>query len=178
MAFISKLASFFNRKSKGELGNLAGAWQKSLDKAESDLTELELQYVIDTATGEWLEEWGSWFEVSRKQNETDVDYRKRIKLKMLRAKSTIPALVAGVKEAMGEDTIVVPYETYKDLFIHNMSPLSGTHRLQDAQYTRLAVVVLKINKKLTPEADLLLRSIKGAGIRLIIEYVPDLKPQP
>src|SRR5690606_4570014 len=102
-----------------------------LEKASKDsmLTKDELS--ILTATGEYLDEWGSWFGIRRTDGEDDEQYRRRMLSVMSNPKSTIPAIEGTIRRYFNNpDMYVKVYEPHKNIKIFNISTFSGPDKFQ------------------------------------------------
>jgi hypothetical protein len=168
MGILNRLSSIFTKEPNSEIGYLTGSIDNSISQVLDTMTDMELQSVIPSATGEWLDLWGNRFGVPREAGESDDSYRNRVLSAVTNQKGTIPALIDAVKRALGDDTEVRVEETYQDLRIFNVSTFSGTGKFQDSDTVRLGVVKIFINK---PENEKLREEIwktKASGVKVII----------
>jgi hypothetical protein len=137
---------------------------------DADLMKKELS-IVDSE-GEWLDEWGTWFGVSRLTNsETDESYLSRM-LAVIEDKVTIPAIISGVKKVLGDNTIIKIYEPYHEIRYFNVSTFSGEGRYQDGDYYRIGVIDVIINKPVTDDLVTFINLIKGAGVSVKFTYKP------
>lgn len=169
MGILKRLTTIFTKNQQSEVGYLTDSIDNSISNVVDTMTDMEIQSVISSSTGEWLDLWGGRFGVTRDTGEQDIPYRVRILAEVTNQKGTIPALIAAVKRALGNDTIVRVEETYEDLRIFNVSTYSGTGKYQDSDTVRLGVVRIFINK---PENEKLREEIyktRSSGTRVIIE---------
>lgn len=143
---------------------------KALDEAGKDAEEIKKEMSITTATGEWLDIWGSWFGVSRIPGESDESLRERILDALRDEKLTIPAIIDRIKKLLGYDTNVSVYEPFNDVRIFNRSTFSGVGRFQDGQYYRIGVVDIILDKPVTEELIYFLNLIKSAGVKLVFTH--------
>lgn len=171
MNLLKKLPSIFTKKEGSEVFYLTKAIDNETNKVINHISVMELQSVLLTSTGQWLNMWGDKFGIGRKLNESDTLYRKRIMDSVTALKGTIPALIAAVKRALGEDTIVLVKQTYEDLRIFNVSTFSGTGKFQDSDTVRLGVVILQINKEPNDRLREEIYRSKSMGTRVIIEVI-------
>jgi hypothetical protein len=168
MGILSRLTAIFTKKSESEVGYLSDAIDNSISSVIDTMTDMEIQSVILSSTGEWLDLWGFRFGVERESGELDAPYRDRILGEVTNQKGTIPALIEAVKRALGDDAYIRHEETYEDLRIFNVSTYSGTGKYQDSDTVRLGVVKIFINK---PENEKLREEIwktRASGTRVII----------
>lgn len=175
MSILNKLASFFNRRDKGDLKLFTEVVDGKLKVAGDDISLLELEYNLRTATGEWLDEWGSWFGVYRGMDEDDDSYRYRILTSLARATGTIPAILASVLEyyevTYGKDkynkediTILEPYTLLKKF--SECGDFSGIHRYPDGTFYRHHTLEITIPESVTPELREMVEKTKAAGIKV------------
>ena len=169
MGLLSKMISYFTKQSQTETAYLAGTLDNALNAVIDQMSDMELQSVITSSTGEWLDSWGTKFGVPRESGETDLSYRPRILASVTTKKATIPALIEAVKRALGDDTVVTIEETHQDLRIWNVSTFSGTGKYQDADTVRLGVLKIIINKQPNERLAEEIWKTKATGIRVIIE---------
>ncbi|WIT25828.1 hypothetical protein [Bacillus phage SPO1L1] len=176
MRIIDRLHQVFNRRSTGDLKHVTDALDHSLNGLSEDLKNLDLQYVIKTATGDWLDEWGSWFNVSRGAEETDEDYRKRILAVVTKPKNTIPALLDAIKSYYNYDPNlkVWIYEPYVNIRRFSISEFSGPDRFTDGSYYRRNIVDIHLNRSIDPMLIKILLKLKSAGVRLYFTFVDEI----
>mgnify|MGYP001080287604 CR=1 FL=1 len=176
MKIIDRLHQIFNRRSTAELKHVTDAMDNSFDTLTEDLRNLDLQYVITTATGDWLDEWGSWFNVSRKANESDADYRKRILAVVTKPKNTIPALLDAIRSYYDYDPNlkVWIYEPYENIRRFSISDFSGPDKFTDDKYYRRNIVDIHLNRSIDPALIKILLKLKSAGVGLYFTFVTEL----
>ena len=152
-----------------------------LTDMESDLGLMLQELCISTATGTWLNEWGSWFGVRRKNRESDEDYSARIITSIKAPKSTLSALKDNAVNFLNSHYVDANYsesdikviEPYK--FINAMShrgTLSGMHRFPDGNYWRRNIVEISIPEEVTQEFIEMIDSIKAAGVQVLYSVEP------
>ncbi len=176
---LNKLSSIFNRRSTGELKIVTGAIDSVISTADSDLVLLQLQYIIGTSTGEWLDEWGSWFGCTRNVDEADLDYSARILATATQPKSTIPAIVDSVNNTAGytgSDTKA--FEPHTLVAKHNVSQFSGNHRYQDGTYWKWNVVEIQTPFVVSDATKKLIDSVKAGGTKVFYSIKVDLEMPP
>ncbi|WCS68514.1 hypothetical protein Goe16_01000 [Bacillus phage vB_BsuM-Goe16] len=176
MKIIDRLHQIFNRRSVGDLKHVTDALDQSLNRLSDDLKNLDLQYVIKTATGDWLDEWGSWFNVNRGSNETDEEYRKRILAVVTKPKNTIPALLDAIKSYYNydPDLKVWIYEPYVNVRRFSISDFSGPDKFTDGYYYRRNIVDIHLNRSIDPMLIKILLKLKSAGVRLYFTFVDEI----
>jgi hypothetical protein len=102
--------------------------------------EALLQMAANTASGEWVDEHGSFYAVGRNNGESDAAYAARIVAEVGRARGTNVAISDGVRRATGADRVdVIDYATETvaaggtksfglfevEVFVDVNAPLSG-----------------------------------------------------
>jgi hypothetical protein len=78
MNLLRRLSNVFTKDPNSALGQLLGAVGRELDAVDPSQTHLDQQFTMATATGDWLDLHGKDFGISRRENETDANYRKRM----------------------------------------------------------------------------------------------------
>ena len=166
------LNSVFKREGANEDHNaVITGITKALETVDKDTDQMKNELQIPTATDSWLDEWGSWFGINRISGEADEPYRARI-LDVLADKVTIPAIIAGVKKVLGDNTIVKVYEPFVDVRIFNRSTFSGKGKYQNKDYYRIGVIDIILNKPITVELIKYVNLIKAGGISVKFTYRP------
>lgn len=188
MSIINKLASFFNRRDKGDLKLFTEVIDDKLMTVSEDISLLELEYNLRTASGKWLDEWGSWFGVYRGMDECDDDYRYRILTSLARATGTIPAIISSVLEYYDveygstqpnkytEDDITVlePYTLLKKF--SECGDFSGIHRYPDGEFYRHHTLEISLPESVTPELREMVEKTKAAGIKVYYKVSESTRP--
>ena len=174
MKLLDKLHNIFNRRSTKELKHITGAVGNSLEIARQDIFLLDLEYIIGTSTGEWLDEWGSWFGISRYLNEYDSSYSSRILAVATKPKDTIPALIETVNTQLDTAGTKV-FEPHVRIARHNVSKFSGINVYQDGVYWRWNVADILIPGNLTDSLRTTINDVKAAGVRIFYTANLELK---
>lgn len=148
------------------------AIQKVYTESEADIRESKKQSFLDTATGSFLDVWGNFIGIPRKEGQSNEDYRDYLKDWITAKKGTIEGIVDGIHRDLGKDIDVSIYEPWRNIFYTNKSLLDGTDYLQ-GDYYQYAVIDIKINKNI-PEEELrkVIGRYKSAGVILYITYSP------
>lgn len=162
---LSKLHRIFNKRSTGELKAVTGAISDSLDTVSQDISLLDLQYIIQTSTGEWLDEYGSWFGISRSLNESDELFRQRMLAVATKPKNTIPALTSAIDTQM-QGTGTTIFQPFTRVARHNVFKYSGVDRYMDGIYYRWNTIDIIMPYNLTEDLRKTVESIKAGGIKV------------
>lgn len=143
--------------------------------AKGDLNKMRLEMCLSTATGYWLDYWGDYFAIYRKNQEADAHYSKRIIDSVIQPKSTIPAIKDNVVDHLNsekgtnytrEDVIIK--EPWRELAKYSdKGSLSGTMRFHSPDYYSHAVIDISIPEGVTPDLVDLVKSVKAAGVKVL-----------
>lgn len=155
---------FLNEENKAVLGVIDDVLNTA--KIDIDLSKLEL--VINSSTGVWLDEWGSWFGVSRLEGESDSSYRSRIIAVIGSAKNTIPALIATVRSYINDpNSKIIIYEPYHDIKRFNISEFSGKDKFQSDDYYRSGIIDIRVpNYSIDESLRKAISQVRSAGIKV------------
>lgn len=143
--------------------------------AKGDIDLMRAELCIKTAHGIWLDYWGEFFGVYRKNEEGDFEYSRRIIASIIQPKSTIPAIKDNIvtylnttykKQYTREDINI--YEPWVDVgkYSHN-AVLSNSARFFSQDYWTHAVMVISVPEDITGELIDLVNAVKAAGVKVI-----------
>lgn len=142
---------------------------------QGDIDLMRLEMCLSTATGYWLDYWGSFFSVNRKFQESDDHYSKRIISTIIKPKTTIPSIKEHLVEFLNEkhnehytpEDIVVK-EPWRDLSKYShQGVLSSDSRFASEDYYCHAVLDISIPESITEDVVELVKSIKAAGVQVV-----------
>ncbi|ACO37053.1 hypothetical protein lb338_phage_132 [Lactobacillus phage Lb338-1] len=140
----------------------------SLSDAESDTLSKKIQLIFETATGDYLDEYGKWFGVSRYPNEDDNDYRERIKYYLLIPRSTVQGIIEGIQYYLNDTKAQISvYEPWKNIFYLNKSNLNGDDHLPGFYY-RYAVINVSIDRPMSQAIYDAIQAFKPAGVKFYV----------
>ncbi|AGK87004.1 baseplate protein [Bacillus phage SIOphi] len=143
-----------------------------LTNTEEATIQSKLMLSLDTATGEWLDRYGSLFGVIRRDKEEDDVYRQRIINYVLLKRGTIPALLDAIREFLNDYVSYIEiYEPYTNIFYLNKSKLDGVDHIQGKYYTT-AVIDIKFSKPFPPDIMDIINEFKPAGVTVLLTYRP------
>lgn len=147
-----------------------------LEKASKDSMLVKDELSILTATGEYLDEWGSWFGIRRADGEEDEQYRRRMLSVMSNPKSTIPAIEETIRSYFNNpDMYVKVYEPHKNIKIFNISTFSGPDKFQSGDYWRHSVIDIHLKDVFIDEhLKSSIKDVKSAGIGVYYTITPVL----
>ena len=172
MNFWKNLHPLLRRDNKNDYGSanyaVLSALADSLSDAEQDTVAKRAQLILETATGAYLDEWGTWFGVTRRTDEDDNTYRERIKFYLLIPRSTIEGLITGIRYYLEDnDAKISVYEPWKNIFYTNKSKLNGPDHLQGFYY-RFAVIDVRIDRPMSKAIYDAIMAFKPAGVKFYV----------
>lgn len=145
-----------------------------------DLAKLEM--ALSTATGDWLDFWGTVFGVYRIHLEEDDEYRERIIEEVIAPKSTIPALkratsryLKAYKRQIIDSTDIRIFEPWTQLIkFDERGKLDDSGRIISYDYWNYAVIDISLPdiSLVTPDLIKYLNRIKAAGVRIVFSLSP------
>ena len=144
--------------------SVLNALNYELTQAEQETIASKIQSSLESATGEYLDTWGDWFGVYRKDGWDDDYYRGRIIRYLLLKRSTIPAIIDALIDFLEDnDAHIEIYEPWKNIFYTNKSKLNGEDHLM-GYYYRFAIIDISIDRSFPPEIIEVIRAFKPAGV--------------
>lgn len=148
-----------------------GALKGMIVTTEKELSENVKQIYLEKATGKFLDLYGKWVGVSRRDSEYDESYRGRIKSHITKQRGTISAIVDGIRDDLQDDAVPVSiYEPWRNIFILNSSLLNGPDKIM-GQFYRYAVIQVTIGKYVDIAVlKSLLLKYKAYGIKVFYVY--------
>lgn len=122
---INRLSNIFTKDPNSNLGTIIGAVGQQLDAVDPVQTQLANQFAVSTATGSALDLNGKDFDVVRRLNESDTDYRNRILavVPIYTTGPTVSAISTIVQNFTGVSPIIVEYGP--DGFTMGVSPMGN-----------------------------------------------------
>ena len=144
---------------------------------EGDIDAMRLEICLSTATGKWLDLWGDYFGIARRDGELDEIYSKRIIAEIIEPKATLTALKKAAARWLNfaydenyDYNQIEAYEPWQDLMVTSQrGNLSIFARLPDSVYWTPALVDMAIPDASELSLDLImyLNTIKAAGVQLV-----------
>lgn len=171
MSFLKHLLPAWNRdvsnKTKTNDAILA-SFDKELTATEQEAIQSKIQSSLKTSGGEWLDTYGAWFGLPRKELEEDEDYRARIIRYVLVRKGTIPAIIVAIRDFLDDYTSHIEiYEPFNNVFMLNRSLLNGEDHLMGEYYT-FAVIDIKMTDSFPLGLVDIINEFKPAGVRVVL----------
>ena len=148
-----------------------------INSLETELTEVEKDTInskaessLKTATGEFLDTWGDWFNVVRREGEQDKEYRERIIKYFLLKRGTNNAIIDALRDYLNDyESEITIYEPFKDIFYTNKSDLNGKDHLM-GEYYRFAIIDITIGRRFPIDIIEIINQFKPAGVKFYLTY--------
>lgn len=146
------------------------ALDEVLKEFEQDTINSKIHSFLHSATGKFLDEWGTWFSVTRRDNESDSSYRTRIVRYIDMPRGTIRSIQLSIRRYLMDPTVGVKvYETYNNIFFTNKSKLNGPDKLM-GNYYRFAVIEVSVGTPFDEDLIDYLERFIPAGVKLYVNY--------
>ncbi|AYJ75732.1 putative baseplate protein 2 [Bacillus phage BSP18] len=175
MSFLKHLLPGWKRNIENKTtanGAILAAIDTELTSTEIDMINSKTLMSLDTATGKWLDQYGSLFGVLRKDQESDDDYRKRIISYVLLKRGTIPAIIDALRDYLQDySSYIEIYEPYTNVFILNHSKLNSKDHFLGEYYT-VAVIDIKFSRPFPADIMGVINEFKPAGVTVRLTYQP------
>ncbi|QZA69963.1 tail protein [Bacillus phage 043JT007] len=175
MSFLKHLLPGWKRNIENKTtanGAILAAIDTELTSTEVDMINSKTLMSLDTATGKWLDQYGSLFGVLRKDQESDDDYRKRIISYVLLKRGTIPAIIDALRDYLQDySSYIEIYEPYTNVFILNHSKLNSKDHFLGEYYT-VAVIDIKFSRPFPADIMDIINEFKPAGVTVRLTYQP------
>lgn len=144
-----------------------------LDTVESDTITSKKDSSLETATGDWLDEWGNWFGLPRKDGEEDEHYRARIIRYVLLKRGTIDAIKDALRDHFDDPEAKIDiYEPFRNIFYTNKSKLNGEDFLM-GEYYRFAIIDITLDRPYDDSIGEVIQKFKPAGVKWMITIRPN-----
>lgn len=175
MSFLRHLLPAWKRgiedKRKANAAILA-AIDKELKDSEQEAIKSKLLLSLNTATDEWLDQYGKIFGVLRTDAERDDKYRQRIINYVMLRRGTIPAIRDAIRAFLDDyDSYIEIYEPHTNVFTLNKSKLNGPDHFLGEYYT-VAVLDIRISRPFPSGLIDIINEFKPAGVTVRLTYRP------
>lgn len=153
---------------------ILNAIESVLNEVEEETIDARKQSSLKTASGKYLEVYGDWFGVRRRDGESDTRYRRRIVRYVDMPRGTNQSIILAVRRYLADPYVGVEiYEPYEDIFTLNKSKLNGSHGLMGHFY-RFAVIRVDIGRPFDDDLIDYLYRFTPSGVRVHVNYDPSL----
>ena len=144
-----------------------------MTQGDMDLARAEM--CLTTATGRWLDEWGSFFSVYRNTKEDDRRYCQRIIDSIIQPKSTVPAIKSSLASYLNSrynksytSSDISIREPWMELSRYShRGTLSSTAKFSSPGYYSHAIIDISIPEKVDHDTIVFVNSIKAAGVKVM-----------
>lgn len=145
-------------------------FNEELNTIEQDTIDSKIQSSLKTSTGKYLDIYGDWYGLVRKNKENDNDYRERIIEYVLLKRGTNNSIIDAIRRFLeDEDVYVDIYEPFKNIFYTNKSHLNGEDHLM-GDYYRFAIIDITIGKTFPLSIIEEINKFKPAGVKIYFTY--------
>lgn len=173
--FLKNLHPLLRRK-KNEYDNkdpnyaIIDMFSEELNSIERDALDSRIQSSLNTATGKYLDIYGDWYGLYRKDDEKDETYRDRILEYVLLKRGTNNSIIDAIRRFLEDEEIYVNvYEPFQNIFYTNKSHLNGEDHLM-GDYYRFAIIDITIGKRFPLEIIEEINKFKPAGVKVFFTY--------
>lgn len=173
--FLKNLHPLLRRK-KNEYDNkdpnyaIIDMFSEELNSIERDALDSRIQSSLNTATGKYLDIYGDWYGLYRKDDEKDETYRDRIIEYVLLKRGTNNSIIDAIRRFLEDEEIYVNvYEPFQNIFYTNKSHLNGEDHLM-GDYYRFAIIDITIGKRFPLEIIEEINKFKPAGVKVFFTY--------
>ena len=141
-----------------------------LEETESETVKSKIQSSLKYSTGEYLDTFGDWFGVYRKDDEDDEHYRQRIIDYVLLKRGTNNAIIEALRNYLEDyESKISIYEPYTNIFYTNKSMLNGKDHLMGFYY-RFAIIDITIGRPFPDSIVDIINAFKPAGVTFYLTY--------
>lgn len=123
------------------------ALNKPLTDAEQRILKSKTNVLLSKAPKEWLDYFGSYLGLHRKDKESDADYRKRLMEWVLVNKNDVNSIRNAISDFLeiSADRVFI-YEPYQDIFFYNhVKSLWNSFSFRPSTYYNYAIIDIKID---------------------------------
>lgn len=141
-----------------------------LEETESETIKSKIQSSLKYSTGEYLDTFGDWFGVYRKDDEDDEHYRQRIIDYVLLKRGTNNAIIEALRNYLEDyESKISIYEPYTNIFYTNKSMLNGKDHLMGFYY-RFAIIDITIGRPFPDSIIDIINAFKPSGVTFYLTY--------
>lgn len=154
--FINNLPPLLRRKKSADSDvtyAIIKALEEVLIQTEDNVVASKIHSFLHSAKGWSLDEWGNWFNIERKEKETDEQFRKRIVDKIKIPRGTNAAIKWGIRDYLDDFELPINItETWTKVFITDKHRLNSDYYLIGKKYN-IALFEVRILKDIKEIAD-------------------------
>ena len=153
-------------------GAVLHAVANSLAEAEQKVIADKPLQSLATATGAYLDYYGTWWGLARHKGEDDEHFRKRMEHYLLLPRGTRNAIINAIRYYLKDkDRYVDVFEPWTRIFTLDNSKLDGADHMQGAYY-RYGVIDVSLDVPIDENILRVIDAFRPVGIKVYSNYNP------
>jgi len=149
---------------------IIGAIDYTLSQVKDDTIMSKQESLLNEAEGPFLDYWGSWFGLNRKDGWSDDTYRAAIKSHVTHPRSTVEGIRQAIVNYFDLNmSDVYIYEPFRDIFRWNRGKWNSSYKLHSTYYDT-AVIDIQLGKNVPSSIQDLLNWFRMAGVLWVVSY--------
>ena len=149
---------------------IIGAIDYTLSQVKDDTIMSKQESLLNEAEGPFLDYWGSWFGLNRKDGWSDDTYRAAIKSHVTHPRSTIEGIRQAIVNYFDLNmSDVYIYEPFRDIFRWNRGKWNSSYKFHSTYYDT-AVIDIQVGKNVPSSIQDLLNWFRMAGVLWVVSY--------
>ena len=149
---------------------IIGAIDYTLSQVKDDTIMSKQESLLNEAEGPFLDYWGSWFGLNRKDGWSDDTYRAAIKSHVTHPRSTVEGIRQAIVNYFDLNmSDVYIYEPFRDIFRWNRGKWNSDYKLHSTYYDT-AVIDIQLGKNVPSSIQDLLNWFRMAGVLWVVSY--------
>lgn len=149
---------------------IIGAIDYTLSQVKDDTIMSKQESLLNEAEGPFLDYWGSWFGLNRKDGWSDDTYRAAIKSHVTHPRSTVEGIRQAIINYFDLNmSDVYIYEPFRDIFRWNRGKWNSSYKFHSTYYDT-AVIDVQLGKNVPSSIQDLLNWFRMAGVLWVVSY--------
>lgn len=149
---------------------IIGAIDYTLSQVKDDTIMSKQESLLNEAEGPFLDYWGSWFGLNRKDGWSDDTYRAAIKSHVTHPRSTVEGIRQAIVNYFDLNmSDVYIYEPFRDIFRWNRGKWNSSYKFHSTYYDT-AVIDIQLGKNVPSSIQDLLNWFRMAGVLWVVSY--------
>lgn len=149
---------------------IIGAIDYTLSQVKDDTIMSKQESLLNEAEGPFLDYWGSWFGLNRKDGWSDDTYRAAIKSHVTHPRSTVEGIRQAIVNYFDLNmSDVYIYEPFRDIFRWNRGKWNSSYKFHSTYYDT-AVIDVQLGKNVPSSIQDLLNWFRMAGVLWVVSY--------
>lgn len=149
---------------------IIGAIDYTLSQVKDDTIVSKQESLLNEAEGPFLDYWGSWFGLNRKDGWSDDTYRAAIKSHVTHPRSTVEGIRQAIVNYFDLNmSDVYIYEPFRDIFRWNRGKWNSSYKFHSTYYDT-AVIDIQLGKNVPSSIQDLLNWFRMAGVLWVVSY--------